>query len=185
MLRKPIWFCDVDGVINAVAKLDKTHFKNYTDWKTVVVNGYTICYAEEVVDFMNRMSNRVDIKMLTTWKYDSMTMLAPAIGLRTDLEVIDVPGVWSPLSMSIERESRWWKLNAIMDNINSPDGADFIWTDDDIGSTDRNYVKRMAEFEGLESLVITPHMGLGLEPEHLRRMEAFAEAFEKRTANTL
>lgn len=182
-MRKPVWFCDVDGVINAVSKLDKTHFKNFKDWKTVVVNGYTISYAEDVVNFMNRMSERVDIKMLTTWKYDSMTMLAPAIGLRTDLEVVDVPGIWSPLSLNDNREHRWWKLNAIIDNINDPDAADFIWTDDDIGSHDRNYVKRMSEFAGLECLVITPHMGVALEPEHLRRIEAFAEAFEKRTAN--
>lgn len=183
MMKRPTGFCDVDGVMNAVANLDKTHYKNFSEWKLVRVNGYTITYAPEVVDFLNNLADRIDLKMLTTWKYDSMTKLAPAIGLRTDLEVIDVPGSWSSLSMSHDRETRWWKLNAILDHIDSPDATDFIWIDDDLGSYDRNYVKRMAEFEGLESLLITPHTGVALTREHLNRIESFVEAFEKRNAN--
>lgn len=183
MINKITGFCDVDGVINGVATLDKTHYKSFAEWKLVEVNGYTITYAPEVVDFLNNLGDRINLKMLTTWKYDSMTKLAPAIGLRTDLEVVDVPGSWSSIPMSISRENRWWKLNAILDHINSPDATDFIWADDDIGSYTRNYVKRMAEFEGLESLIITPHTGVALTREHLNRIEAFVEAFEKRNAN--
>lgn len=183
MMRRPTWFCDVDGVINAVSALDKTHYKSFPDWNIVEVNGYTITYAPEVIDFMNRMADRLTLKMLTTWKYDSITKLAPAIGLRTDLEVVDTPGAWSPLSMSHDRENRWWKLNAIMDHINSPDNTDLIWSDDDLGSYDRNYVKRMAEFEGLEVLLLTPHTGVALTRDHINRVESFVEAFEKRNAN--
>ena len=181
MGKRPVWFLDIDGVINAVSKIDNSHYSRFSEWKEVEVNGYKIRYAPDVIDFINKMSDRVEVRFLTTWKNKAHEMLAPAVGLK-EFPHDDSVGTYSPNGSFNGGhhlpENRWWKLNVILDHIENG-GEHFIWTDDDISIQARNYARRMAEFEGLETSILIPHMPLGLEPWHLERIESFVANLEK------
>lgn len=181
MANKPVWFLDVDGVINVVSKIGNEHYSRFPRWEEVEVAGYKIRYSPDLVEFINNISARVDVRMLTTWKNASVELLAPAIGLK-NFPVEDSVGTWSANGSFNGGhhlpENRWWKLNCILNHIETRK-SDFIWSDDDLYPQVRNYARRMADFEGLETCLITPHLTLGLEPVHLERIEKFVAAIEK------
>lgn len=181
MANRPVWFLDIDGVINAVSKIENSHYSRFNEWHEVEVNGYKIRYATDVIDFINRMSERVEIRFLTTWKDKAVEMLAPAVGLNV-FPYDDSIGTWGANgSFGGSHEdpaNRWWKLNVIMKHIEKSEDH-FIWTDDDMTTHVRNYARRMADFEGLETCLLTPYISFGLEPWHLERIEKFVENVEK------
>lgn len=178
---RPIWFLDVDGVLNALSKIEQRHIDEFPVWNEKEVNGYKIRYAPEVIDFINRMSERVDIKWNTTWQTQAVTLLAPALGLNK-FDVVEARGISSP-SGSFNRggdlpENRWWKLNTVLENIEGS-AADFIWTDDHLIGEVRHYTRRKADFEGIEHLIITPDGEMGLTCKDLLRIEDFVSTLEK------
>lgn len=178
---RPSWFLDVDGVINALSPIQQRHLNEFSVWDEKRVNGYKIRYAPEVIDFINRMSERVDIKWNTTWQDNALIHLSPALGLKT-FSVVNAPGVNSP-NGSMNRsgdlpENRWWKMNAVIDHIEAG-GIDFIWTDDHLTPNVRNYIRRKADFEGLETSIITPDGEMGLTRANLTRIKSFVDNLAK------
>lgn len=179
-MGKPIWFLDVDGVINACSKISNIHYSQFPRWEETIVNGYTIRYSPDVIDFINRMSDRVEIRWLTTWRDKAVTDLAPKLGLK-DFPFEDAEGRWNAHGSFNGQnhlpENRWWKLNVILKHIETA-GENFIWTDDDMTTYVQNYVRRMADFEGMETFFVSPKIEYGLLSENLVRIETFVEKME-------
>jgi hypothetical protein len=175
---RPTWFLDVDGVINALSKIQQRHFNEFPTWEQKQVNGFTIRYSPEVVDFINRMSERVDIKWNTTWHHQAVDLLSPVLGLKP-FEVAQAEGMASPGDyINHQAHNRWWKMNSVLEHIESG-GLDFIWTDDHLTQTVRHHVRRQADFEGLESCMIIPDGEMGLTRGHLERIEKFVDTLDK------
>lgn len=126
---RTIIYLDVDGVINAIRNgtpsQKRTGFK---DFRRVVVNGYQIQYAQELIDWLNKLAERDDleIKWLTTWQDNAPHGLCPAIGLNgQNWEVLggdltDWGGV------------HWWKYKAIREDREKHQPRLAIWIDDDL-----------------------------------------------------
>lgn len=180
-MGKPVWFLDVDGVINAVSKIENVHYSQFSTWEEKMVNGYKIRYSPEVVDFINRMSERVEVRWLTTWRDKAVDMLAPALGINV-FPFDNAEGRWSPYGNfnghNYLPENRWWKLNVILKHIEDG-GENFIWSDDDLYPHVRNYVRKIADKEGMESLFVTPEIKYGLNVQNLQRIENFVSQMEK------
>jgi hypothetical protein len=180
-MGKPVWFLDVDGVINAVSKIENVHYSQFSTWEETVVNGYKIRYSPEVVDFINKMSERVEVRWLTTWRDKAVEMLAPALGINV-FPYDNAEGRWNPNGsfggQNYLPENRWWKLNVILNHIENG-GEHFIWSDDDLNPYVRNYVRKIADVEGMETVFITPEMKYGLTGQNLERIEKFVSNMEK------
>lgn len=179
-MGKPVWFLDVDGVINAVSKIENIHYSQFPTWEEKIVNGYKIRYSPEVVDFINKMSERVEVRWLTTWRDKAVDMLAPALGINV-FPFDNADGRWSPYGnfngQNYLPENRWWKLNVVLNHIENG-GENFIWSDDDLYPQVRNYVRKTADAEGMESLFVTPEIKYGLTPQNLERIENFVSQME-------
>lgn len=177
----PVWFLDVDGVINALSTVGEKHYEEFSCWEEVRVNGYRIRYAPELIEFINRMSERVDIHWLTTWDDNAVTMLAPALGLK-EFKVAKATGLVLPFAgMNYLAQNRWWKWNAVIEHIENG-GGDFIWTDDQNTATVRNATRKLADKEGLEHSIITPSKDTGLGRLDITRIENFVDTLEKYNA---
>lgn len=128
-MPRVIIYLDVDGVINAIRNgtpsQKRTGFK---DFRRTTVNGFQIQYAQELIDWLNTVSQieDVEIKWLTTWQEDAPKNLCPAIGLfGWDWEVLggdltDWGGV------------HWWKYKAIREDHAKHKPSLAVWIDDDL-----------------------------------------------------
>lgn len=157
-MTTPIWFLDIDGVVNAAGPDLPDHLVR-TD-ATTADTTWPIHYSPDVVRFIN-MAHRmglVKIRWLTTWGQDARTSFAPAVGL-DEFPAYDM----------YESED-WWKAEIVAASI-ADEGRPVIWTDDDIAEDD------IAEFGGsvkAASLLISPDTASGLISEDLRRIVEFA-----------
>lgn len=169
---KPIWYLDVDGVINIVRPI-KPHDIPEEDWREVRVNG-PIRYDRRVVEFINRVhrEGKVEIVWLTTWESDAAILLAPVL----ELDEFRIPE--TSLRLFPEGAYGWWKWESIKHHVDTDDHDHraVIWTDDDL-----QYAMRMnpaiAEWHdsrvkvGLRTLGISPRTSRGLTMQHLETIE--------------
>lgn len=122
-MSAPVWYLDVDGVINA---LHRGPVRAGYEVTTAVAHGmeFEIRYRPAVVDFINDVSRRglAEVRWLTTWEGDARTSLAPVVGLdefsayRDDRDL--PPG-------------RWWKAEVVTQEFRRK-GQQFLWTDDEL-----------------------------------------------------
>ena len=77
----PIWFLDIDGVVNALARPAPIGYQITT--ANTMGRGWRIAYSREVVDFINRVNREglAEVRWLTTWEQDAHRELAPTVGL--------------------------------------------------------------------------------------------------------
>lgn len=157
---KPVWFLDIDGVINAFfgetpeGYLTTVASAHDADWE--------ITYSPEVIDFINRVhrGGLAEIRWLTTWEQYARTSLAPAVGL-DDFSAYDDPGEdGSPMS--------WWKGQIVTDFV-LDEARPFVWTDDDIDAE----TAAMFEAESVPNLIGAPSPSTGLTPDHLKQIHDF------------
>lgn len=185
---KPVWFLDIDGVINPVTEPgNKPIFQNeHARWEKTELLELPVNYSPDVIEYINDISDIVDIVMLSTWKDKAIHVFAPAVGLNVS-NFADIAGDMHPngarkkFSLPPQEEpgmynrpvaQRWWKMNYVLDHIEKG-GANFIWTDDDLSNRAMNYVRRIAGFEGIESLVISPNGEAGLLKRDLDSIDFF------------
>jgi hypothetical protein len=185
-MSKPVWFMDVDGVINVIPsaanrnRIGAPHFRVWKNWHPVTdveVGGhaYPIRVSSDLVEHINDISQTADIEWLTTWTDAAPTIFAPIFGIN-DFPVASAKGSDSPfasVSSSIENEYRWWKLNAVIADMET-NARPIIWTDDDIWAKySGNYVKGLAKDMGIPILVISPFDSKGIERYHIDKIREF------------
>jgi len=172
MQPTPIWFLDIDGVINALRDKRSPRHAEYevtevTVYDAGIVARYPIHYRPAVVDLINRVhrDGLAEVRWLTTWGWHARTTFAPAVGLDGFTVAAEPPlagptrAPWSP---------DWWKLAVIREQASDR----FVFTDDDARRPSR---KTLRSLPG-ESLVITPLKTIGLDDAHLNRIVAFLTA---------
>lgn len=184
MKLKPVWFIDVDGVINVLPKAaQKDHEAFYKSWESTRVLTYNILYSPELVDELNRLSEFVEIIWLSTWNGHAATLLAPALGLH-DFPFAMSHGTNSSFDLSSQDPAaRWWKLNVILEHIKN-DQRPFIWTDDDISPEVRKAIRGRAAFEGIDNLVINPNSNIGLTKSETSMIDQFIQRLTSKGNNS-
>jgi len=169
----PLWFLDIDGVVNAVPNKPK-HRLGLSHGEVEVPHPFftgllalDIYWNPAVVEFINRVHREqlAEIQWLTTWGHLAQTKFAPLVGL-DHFATVHEP----PLEEDDPGGSEWWKISAIK-KVPEISNRRFIFTDDDLDQKTR---KELGEvFEKDQMLLITPFQPLGLEPHHLQKIESF------------
>ena len=176
--KKPVWFLDVDGVVNVLkwktASNKLPAYKSMWDeWEETVILGYPILFSPELIHEINVLSTFVDIKWLTTWKYDAAKHFAPKVGLH-EFDVADAHGSDNPNAHTFQSEN-WWKLNAVMESLEK-EGAPVIWSDDEINrKTTGALVKKHATLLNIPIKTFAPFSGQGLGKHHIENAYVFIE----------
>lgn len=178
LTKKPIWFLDIDGVVN-VLKWKTTSNKKpaylnlWETWEETTILGYPILFSPELIKELNELSHHVQFKWLTTWKHDAPKHFAPQVGLN-NFEVAVADGSEYPNAHLFQGEY-WWKMNAVINSLNT-EGAPVIWSDDDINrKTTGLFVKKHAESMGVPLKTFAPFSGQGLAPHHIENAYSFLE----------
>lgn len=181
---KPVWFLDVDGVINA----DKPYKNKWGNWKHGVVHtrslfdepiSLDIHWAQEVVDFLNNLMDTVDVVWLTSWSDTANTELVPLIGLNQTL-----PNAFTLAEFVVPSHPAWkevWNLKrttvrTLIGEGGKFEGRPFIWTDDDLDRSARqefNYLGKR------NTLFVRPFETTGLIPADLKRITDFLQDLDR------
>lgn len=175
--KLPVWFLDIDGVINVLSdnksELVQPHHRIWQDWEEVNIDGFPIVYSPELIAEINNLSHMINIVWLTTWREKAVSMFAPIVGLRK-FPFRDASGSPFPYFATRSTQSNWWKMNAVIEDIDTI-ARPVVWTDDDIrSSTVGVFIKKYAAAKDVPIKTITPFATLGLEPHHLKNIKSFA-----------
>lgn len=185
-VTKPVWFCDIDGVINA---LNHRRYLN-VDWvKSEVVHAgtglgidgtYPLAWDPKVIDFINRMSEKVEFVWLTSWAHVADMSLPPLTGLHggwaNGFEYVnliplrhDVTSVWHKKFETVQR--------TVFDRRGQFFGRPFIWTDDHMSY---EVPAKIENFDYVDrSLLVKPTASRGLDEWDLERIEGFVNTFPR------
>ena len=165
-MTTPIWFLDVDGVVNA-AGVDLPGYLIRTE-ATTAGTTWPIHYSPEVIEFINMIHrNRfAEIRWLSTWGSDARTALAPAVGL-DEFTAYEMYGGLG-----------WWKAEIVVASI-ADEERPIIWTDDDITDVDIASFRTSVD---VPTLVISPVTELGLVSTDLRRITDFTLSLQQKEA---
>ena len=158
----PIWFLDVDGVVNALRpRTGLLSTKAITAGRV-----WPIHWSAEVVRVINtcHATGLAEVRWLTTWEQDAHLSLAPAVGLDAFV-AYDIPAETG--------RHGWWKADVVADVV-SAEGRPFIWTDDDLASED---VDELVASIGVDHLLVSPASEHGLRSSELRDVIAFLSQF--------
>lgn len=188
MNARPVWFLDVDGVINAGRRRPREwHGIGRWERKRVLTptkdnrGPWEINYSNEVVKFIHEMSKIVDVIWLTSWDNDADESLAPALflprGLPNGFEMAQVDSGLIDFGM-------WWRaktlaIYTLLDkgDMNLPEeervpfrDRKIIWTDDEII---RDSVEGLMKHADVQPLCIAPLDRDGLLPGNLDAIRAY------------
>lgn len=174
---RPVIFLDIDGVINVIPPKRGVppHLKVWNEWRKVEILSYPINYSPELIGHLNRLSEKAEIVWLTTWREEAVKDFAPIVGLKT-FRFINPKGLEDPwgstASFSGSPENRWWKMNGVLDHIDTT-GTPFVWLDDELRSSTKRYVRGIAEDCGVPNLMFIPFETQGIDREHIARIDEF------------
>jgi hypothetical protein len=134
----PVWFLDVDGVVNAISNICPEGFSSgYARPNEEHYNQYKIQWDPRVIDAINDLhrSGVIEVQWLTTWGSGANGELRKLIGINELDVACEPPGAvaeswatYAPPTPSRE----WWKLTFIKQWHEENPGRKFVWTDDDI-----------------------------------------------------
>jgi hypothetical protein len=159
-MTTPIWFLDIDGVVNAAGEDLPDHLLRAD--ATTAGTTWPIHYSPEVVQFINMVhrAGLAEIRWLTTWGRDARTSFAPAVGL-DDFVAYDMYD-----------SDDWWKAEIVAASV-ADERRPFIWTDDDLTGVG---VAEYRTDRAVPSLLISPATDAGLVSAELRQIAAFMTA---------
>jgi len=166
---KPVWFLDVDGVVNAdPAYADRDNFKTavITDDSRTPTRSFIVYWQPFVVDFINYIADNdlAKIIWLTDWRDLANTGLAPTIGINHVFEVDETVG-----PSSIADSTNWWKTKAIEKFLHYHPAAPIIFTDDFLTKK----VRIILEAYPNDKLLLKPNMYCGLQESALQQILEF------------
>jgi hypothetical protein len=167
-------FIDVDGVINAFPrKADVASWGWRAEVRRRRVNGYMITYSPELIERLNAIAARPDVRMhwLTTWCSDAAEKLAPAIGLDAeDWTVVGEDTFFGPdFDGHQVANGVWWKFKVLRTLKDRSPRT--VWLDDHLKGA------RSALFWALHEgiLAIAPNENTGLTLENIEAVEAYLD----------
>lgn len=155
-VAKTIVYIDFDGVINAINHMPPIGQSGwYGEWSRENVNGYQLIWSHDFVEELRKLSARPDvtIKWLTTWTHDAVTMLAPAIGVGADWEVLGSD------ESAFDDFTSWWKLEELVADVTLHKPDRFVWIDDDI-PFEKNVHPSLQHLPG-EHYILPPKTSIG------------------------
>lgn len=173
---KPVWLLDIDGVINAYNWLPSPNDGDFGTPKELRAhNGFLILYFQEVMDFLTRVKDDVEIRWHTTWQNQALQLAKdlklPEFAVQT-LAATNKPSTWD-----IRSSYGWWKLDSAIE-VAKVEERKLIWTDDDLEDVEKQlfYENAPADWQRADySLLITPSPSWGLTKTDLDEIEAFIE----------
>lgn len=168
-MTKPVWLLDFDGVVNVVKREPPTNIWPEEDWRRTEqkLDNYTfqILYAQPVIDFLVKMSDKAEIRWHTTWK-ENILPLARRMGL-PEFEIQK-----SALYVS---DNFWWKSPPAL-KVVLEEERPLIWTDDDL-----NYMLDRADAKLLKAsqpcLLLCTAEYHGLRKQDLELIQSSIEEF--------
>ena len=158
----PIWFLDVDGVVNALARPAPIGYQ-VTTAKTMG-RGWRIAFSREVVDFINLVNREgfAEVRWLTTWEQDAHRELAPRVGLDTFM-AYDIP--------EDDSTSGWWKADVVALSV-AEEKRPIIWTDDELEQEDVDFLNGSLD---VASCAVSTDPNIGLSDDDRVRILGFIE----------
>ncbi len=170
--RKPVWFCDVDGVVNALDGMNTLWGYEYgtasptADW----FRTFPITWNPLLIERMNALidAGAVDIRWLTTWGSGANLSLRRLIGIR------ELPVAYEP--QPEDNGEIWWKREAVVEFMLANPDVPVIWTDDELTSEEFDAVDGVyTEREGSEAgvMMFRPDDRMGITYSQMTRIEEF------------
>lgn len=105
-----------------------------------------------------------ELAWATTWMHEANSMIAPAVGLPTDLPVIEWPELFAK-----DPDGLYWKTRPLLE---WADGRPFAWVDDMITDLDTTYV---ATHHDGPALLLRIHPRRGLREKDFATLTRWAE----------
>lgn len=182
----PVWFLDVDGVINSIG-VPKGKLGTYEVVHVApshVSRAYPIRYSPAIIDGINQLSREglVRVVWLTTWGDDARTRIAPAVGLDAfdalpGLDVLEPHFAELGLTRVAWRSSnglRWWKLGMVHRWLDEHGDRPVVWTDDDLHRLIKDELRAVRD---VPTKLITTMPNPGLRAENLASIREFASRY--------
>lgn len=123
-------FLDVDGVINSIQHLySGGNIEFASETKSHPLNGYNVWIPAYMPELIQAIYKSTDLYWLTTWRDNANEYVSPALGIPTDIPVIDD---------GTRRRSPDWKFNACRNLARelSEKGQTIYWIEDFSGLVD-------------------------------------------------
>lgn len=190
-VKKPRLYLDIDGVVNIFPRRHgnpnkKPHLRAWKKWKTFIVTeirdgkevDFVITWSPDLMAALIALSEIYDIYWLTNWHGTAATQFAPNTGL-PDFPVRHETGIEEGEHLTLSSlyghaDKRWWKVNAIVKDMEDNPDLKWVWIDDTIRSPIRTYFKSLCPLVGSSHMLITPFDAIGITPEHIERLRDFA-----------
>lgn len=177
---KPVWYLDVDDVINftnprGVPKAWSRQ-RPYTRIDVARVADargrvFTITWAAPVTALIRRMSELVDVVWMTSWNEGNIasTTLGDALGLPDLPNGYTLAGLDAPSGPNLP--VKWAAVKTLSETMFA--GCPTVWTDDELGGRLRSDAKYLFGARGVPLKTVTPNRDVGLTPTDLENIERF------------
>lgn len=186
MTDKPRLYLDLDGTITVIPAQhgnpeDLPHLECWEVWDEFTCQDndkeYRILYSPTLIEEVKGLSSVFDIRILSDWRHTALTQFAPNTGL-PEFPVVTAVGVDSPSStlssLSGPKERRWWKVNAIAEDMEGSPNLKWAWVDDAVRGSVRTYFKSLSTAKA-PNLILTPFQSMGMTPWHVEQLYNFAK----------
>lgn len=154
MTTKPMLLLDVDGPLNPEMNPTVAHNKGYARHHLHSENGktYPVLLNPTHGKALLALTDVFDLVWATTWVHEANTLIAPLLGLPTNLPVIP----WPDGAMDTYRRGSWKTEHIALWAGKRP----FAWLDDEINSRDRRYLAATTYIGPHLAHRVEPHIGL-------------------------
>lgn len=186
MTDVPIWFMDVDGVVNIFPKgapsndVERGEASPFISTGLYEASTFPITWRKSILSRIAALheSGVVKVVWLTTWGRGANYGLHELLGLPR-LEVVADPQDAPYRSMGWHT---WWKAEALRRYISEHDVKKFVWTDDDLAAQSKQIVD-IVSMEDAQSMIISTNEREGITHEHLDDIEEFLTALDVQTGD--
>ncbi len=176
-LRKPIVLLDVDGVINALGRGDRSAWRDWTSG-AVTVRGedYEVVYSPTVVATIRRWheSGLADVRWLADWGDAANRELRRLTGLPAFPVIESQLGAEGAAPALNQDQSEWpygwWKDKAVQALVAAEPHSAIVWLDDELRDNPRLLTELRTRYK---VYALGPNGHLGLSPRQLREIEQF------------
>jgi hypothetical protein len=156
LASKPLLLLDVDGVFNPFAFRPGVVPPGFTEH---TLDGYRVLLNPRHGEWLAPFAMRFEFAWATTWEHRANDLIAPLVGLPTDLPVIAFG----------EAERRGdWKLPAVTAFVGD---RPLAWIDDDLGRDAEGWARARA----VPTILLRADPAVGLARRHIKALERFAD----------